>query len=89
MAQGELTRNQDVNEYSRLLHNDSVEQGQDHDDPNSLISSHVSKNELALGGTTVGERLPYNDYTSVDLLHDLVRSVLDFMLAICLLTLHR
>lgn len=32
----------------------------------SIISSHISKNELALGNTAVGERLAYNDYTTID-----------------------
>jgi chloride channel 3/4/5 len=39
----------------------------------SIISSHVSKEEQELAGTAVGERLPYNDYTTIDWLHDLVR----------------
>jgi chloride channel 3/4/5 len=42
------------------------------DDAESIISSCVSKEEQALGGTAVGERLPYNDYTTIDWLHDLV-----------------
>jgi chloride channel 3/4/5 len=41
-------------------------------DASSIISSHVSKEEQALGETAVGERLPYNDYTTIDWLHDLV-----------------
>jgi chloride channel 3/4/5 len=40
----------------------------------SIISSHLSEDELALGGTAVGERLAYNDYTTIDWLHDLVSS---------------
>ena len=44
------------------------------DDVSSLISSHVSKDEQALGTAPVGERLPYNDYTTIDWLHDLVHS---------------
>ena len=40
----------------------------------SIISSHVSKEEAALGDSTIGERLPYNDYTTIDWLHDLVRT---------------
>jgi chloride channel 3/4/5 len=44
------------------------------DDSSSIISSHLSKEEEALGGTAVGERLPYNDYTTIDWLHDLVRA---------------
>ncbi|RMZ76817.1 hypothetical protein DV738_g4667, partial [Chaetothyriales sp. CBS 135597] len=34
---------------------------------------HVSKEEQLLGETAVGERLPYNDYTTIDWLHDLVK----------------
>ncbi|KAM7184536.1 Cl channel CLC-3 [Naviculisporaceae sp. PSN 640] len=42
-------------------------------DVESLISSAVSKDELAMHTTTLGERLPYNDYTTIDWLHDLVK----------------
>jgi chloride channel 3/4/5 len=38
----------------------------------SIISPHVAKEEQELAGTAVGERLPYNDYTTIDWLHDLV-----------------
>lgn len=38
----------------------------------SIASSQISKEEQALGETAVGERLPYNDYTTIDWLHDLV-----------------
>jgi len=38
----------------------------------SIISSVVTKEEQQMGGSTVGERLPYNDYTTIDWLHDLV-----------------
>jgi chloride channel 3/4/5 len=38
----------------------------------STISSAVTKEEQHLAGSTVGERLPYNDYTTIDWLHDLV-----------------
>lgn len=41
----------------------------------SIISSHVSKEEQELAGTAVGERLPYNDYTTIDWLHDLVGEI--------------
>jgi hypothetical protein len=44
----------------------------DDEDVESVISSHVSKDELVLGATAIGERLPYNDYTTIDWLHDLV-----------------
>ena len=43
-------------------------------DAQSIFSSHVSKAEQALAASPVGERLPYNDYTTIDWLHDLVQS---------------
>ncbi|TVY85129.1 H(+)/Cl(-) exchange transporter [Lachnellula suecica] len=42
-------------------------------DASSIISSHLSKDEQALGQTAIGERLPYNDYTTIDWLHDLIK----------------
>jgi chloride channel 3/4/5 len=42
------------------------------DEAHSILSSAVSKEEQALGGTAIGERLPYNDYMTIDWLHDLV-----------------
>jgi hypothetical protein len=44
-------------------------------DAASIISSNISKEEQALAESAVGERLPYNDYTTIDWLHDLVRTV--------------
>jgi len=38
----------------------------------SIIKSHVSIEETKMSDTSVGERLPYNDYTTIDQLHDLV-----------------
>jgi chloride channel 3/4/5 len=38
----------------------------------SMVYSALTKEEAALAGSTVGERLPYNDYTTIDWLHDLV-----------------
>ena len=46
---------------------------QQEDDVQSAIESYVSKDEHALSSAPIGERLPYNDYTTVDWLHDLVR----------------
>ncbi|KAG9234135.1 chloride channel-like protein 3 [Amylocarpus encephaloides] len=43
------------------------------EDADSIISSHLSKDEQALGSTAIGERLPYNDYTTIDWLHDLIK----------------
>jgi len=40
----------------------------------SIISSSVMKEERELDASSVGERLPYNDYTTIDWLHELVRS---------------
>jgi chloride channel 3/4/5 len=57
--------------HNKQLHSISVRRGSDAE---SIISSHLSRDELALGGTAVGERLAYNDYTTIDWLHDLVPS---------------
>ena len=46
---------------------------QQEEDAQSIIGSAVSKDEQALHNSPVGERLPYNDYTTIDWLHDLVR----------------
>lgn len=43
------------------------------EDAQSLIGSYISKDEHALSSSPIGERLPYNDYTTIDWLHDLVR----------------
>jgi chloride channel 3/4/5 len=34
--------------------------------------SRITREESALAATALGERLPYNNYTSIDWLHDLV-----------------
>ncbi len=40
---------------------------------NSIITSAITKDEQAIAGqSTIGERLLYNDYTTIDWLHDLV-----------------
>jgi chloride channel 3/4/5 len=44
------------------------------EDALSIISSHLSKEEQALAEIAIGERLSYNDYTTIDWLHDLVRT---------------
>lgn len=76
MSQADL----EANERTSLLHHD----GQQHqprerdghlaidEDVESTVLSHVSKEEQLLSDTAVGERLPYNDYTTIDWLHDLV-----------------
>lgn len=43
------------------------------DTASSILSSRLSRDELALADTAVGERLPYDAYQTIDWLHDLVR----------------
>jgi hypothetical protein len=61
-------------ERSPLLQSNRLSQLQhEHDEEaHSIIASTVTKEEQHLAGSTVGERLPYNDYTTIDWLHDLV-----------------
>ena len=61
------------NEYTQLLAAQDRRLSTLQHDAHSIISSHVSKEEKLLSDTAVGERLPYNDYTTIDWLHDLVR----------------
>lgn len=69
---------EEATEHSRLLDpriaqlNGSRHASAPNGDATSIMSSHISKEEQALGGTAIGERLPYNDYTTIDWLHDLV-----------------
>ncbi|KAF2131781.1 chloride channel-like protein 3 [Dothidotthia symphoricarpi CBS 119687] len=62
-------------ERTPLLHPNRLSQLQHEQDEEaqSIISSAVTKEEHQLAGSTVGERLPYNDYTTIDWLHDLVK----------------
>lgn len=43
-----------------------------HERVDSILSSHIFEDEQLLGSTAIGERLPYNDCTTIDWLHDLV-----------------
>lgn len=64
------------NEHSKLLPHPNdrrLSALQQEDEVQSVIGSYVSKDEQALSSAPIGERLPYNDYTTVDWLHDLVR----------------
>jgi chloride channel 3/4/5 len=65
---------QNSNEHTHLLpaQDRRLSSLQQHGDAHSFISSHLSKEEQLLSETAVGERLPYNDYTTIDWLHDLV-----------------
>lgn len=49
---------------------DDLEIGSIH---STSMISHISKEEQALAFSSVGERLPYNDYTTIDFLHDLIK----------------
>ena len=44
------------------------------EDVRAIIKSHVNVEEQKLVESNIGEFLPYNDYTTIDFLHDLVRS---------------
>lgn len=67
-------------ERSALLHpRNSIRSVRDHtfgiiEEARSASQSHISKEEAALASSSLGERLPYNDYTTIDWMHDLVRS---------------
>ncbi|CAG8960351.1 hypothetical protein HYFRA_00012425 [Hymenoscyphus fraxineus] len=71
---------EEANERSRLLHTHNADRNRV-DDPGAediensypISSSHLSKNEQLLGDSAIGERLPYNDYTTIDWLHDLIK----------------
>lgn len=69
-----------VNERTRLLpglaQDRRLSAVQQDEEAYSVVASHVTKEEAALAGSTVGERLPYNDYTTIDWLHDLVSTQL-------------
>lgn len=68
---------QNANEHTRLLSAEGRRMNtlQHQSDAQSIISSQLSKEEQLLSDTAVGERLPYNDYTTIDWLHDLVRTI--------------
>lgn len=69
---------QDAHERSHLLpmkNNRKLSRLID-DEASSMISSHVTIEEQKLADSAIGERLPYNDYTTVDFLHDLVRRMI-------------
>ena len=57
---------------SRVAHDRRFSAVHNEADVASILSTHVSKEEQLLATTSVGERLPYNDYTTIDWLHDLV-----------------
>ncbi|KAI4191649.1 MAG: hypothetical protein LQ346_004674 [Caloplaca aetnensis] len=58
---------------ARLVQDRRLSAVQHETDAGSTISTHVSKEEQLLSTTSIGERLPYNDYTTIDWLHDLVK----------------
>jgi chloride channel 3/4/5 len=65
----------EANEQTRLLHHDRRVSAIQHEaDAESILGSNLSKEELLLADSVIGERLPYNDYTTIDWLHDMVSS---------------
>lgn len=80
-----MSQDEEANEHTRLLdprvaslagRKPSRHDSRSEHDASSIVSSHVSKEEQVLAGTAVGERLPYNDYTTIDWLHDLVKPLI-------------
>ncbi|KAJ8114020.1 hypothetical protein OPT61_g3999 [Boeremia exigua] len=59
-------------EQTPLLHDSRLSQLQ-HEQDVETASTSPSKEEPQFLDSTVGERLPYNDYTTIDWLHDLVK----------------
>lgn len=69
-----MSPNYTTSETTALLSPSAANLRQRRDDEvESLLSSHLSKEERALHSSPVGERLPYNDYTTIDWLHELVK----------------
>jgi chloride channel 3/4/5 len=77
-----MAQDQEANEHTHLLNPRVAQLSRRHgshlgdaiqaENAESIISSRVSKEEELLGQSAIGERLPYNDYTTIDWLHDLV-----------------
>ena len=73
MPQDEEQATERTKLLGHIAHDGRLNTLQQEEEARSLIGSHVSKDEQALHNSLVGERLPYNDYTTIDWLHDLVR----------------
>lgn len=73
-----MPHGQAATEHTALLYrvaNDrrlSELQREQDEEARSILSLSLTKEEQAMAGSTVGERLPYNNYTTIDWLHDLV-----------------
>ena len=66
--------NSEPNERTRLLGEAPAKFGTARlnlDEATTMLDSQLGK-ERSLSISSVGERLPYNDYTTIDWLHDLV-----------------
>jgi chloride channel 3/4/5 len=63
---------QRLNETTPLLGAFHGRLQRDYDDESRSHVSRITREESALAATALGERLPYNNYTSIDWLHDLV-----------------
>ncbi|KAL1847107.1 hypothetical protein Daus18300_014047 [Diaporthe australafricana] len=68
-----MNNHSQTTETSALLGSPSAARSEG--DVESLLASSISKDEQALHASSkaLGERLPYNDYTTIDWLHDLVK----------------
>lgn len=55
-----------------LLSDRRLSRVQQQSETTSMVDSHVTKEEQRLAHSTIGERLNYNEYTTIDWLHDLV-----------------
>ena len=73
MPQDEEQATERTKLLSHVAHDGRLSALRQEEEAQSLIESHLSKDEQALHNSVVGERLPYNDYTTIDWLHDLVR----------------
>jgi chloride channel 3/4/5 len=69
---------QHVNETTALLDDFHARQQRGFATESRSHVSRITREESALAATAVGERLPYNNYTSIDWLHDLVSIAASF-----------
>ncbi|KAK5114877.1 hypothetical protein LTR62_002035 [Meristemomyces frigidus] len=55
------------------LHDRRLSKLRQDEEASSIVKSHVSVEEQKMADIAIGERLPYNDYSTIDWLHDLVK----------------
>ena len=73
MAPDEQLHDEHSNLLGSALRKRSFINRSSEDEASSIVDSHVTRDEKALAHSSIGERLPYNDYTTIDWLHDLVK----------------